>query len=146
MSQWLLSQMCNSTYVLSYSRPIQLSLTTSNLSHITTFTGTQLIILVSQTPRGPRHPRPWILLADISLYAAQVWQQKGPSANSHLSRFFPRKLFIQFSVNKVQDFQIFVLHNCILIFDAEIFYLKPQAQATNFKTWMRVFHLQVALL
>ena len=41
------------------------------------------------------------------------------------------KHLIQFLANKMQEFRDFVLQNCILNFDAEQVYLKPQV--TNFK-------------
>ena len=40
--------------------------------------------------------------------------------------FFPGKHLIHFLVLKMKDFRNFVLHNCILDFDAEQVYLKPQ--------------------
>ena len=43
----------------------------------------------------------------------------------------PGKHLIQFLPKKMQDFRNFVLHNCILICDAEPVYLKPQV--TNVK-------------
>ena len=43
-----------------------------------------------------------------------------------LTRLFPGKHLIQFLVLKMKDFRNFVLHNCILIFDAEQVYLKLQ--------------------
>ena len=60
--------------------------------------------------------------------------------HDHLSRFFPQidqifpgRHLIQFLANKIQEFQNFVLHNCILIFDAEQVYLKPQVTKINNK-------------
>ena len=38
-----------------------------------------------------------------------------------------------FLANKMQDCRKFVLHNCILIFDAEPVYLKPQVNNVNNK-------------
>ena len=43
-----------------------------------------------------------------------------------ISRFFPGKHLVQFLVFKMKDFRNFVLHNCILFFDAEQVYLKLQ--------------------
>ena len=50
-----------------------------------------------------------------------------------ISRFFPRidrifsgKHLIHFLVLKIKDFRNFVLHNCVLVFDAEQVYLKLQ--------------------
>ena len=40
--------------------------------------------------------------------------------------FFPGKHLIHFLVLKMKDFRNFVLDNCILDFDAEQVYLKPQ--------------------
>ena len=45
--------------------------------------------------------------------------------------FFQGKHLIQFLAYKMQDFWNFVLHNCILNFDAEQVHLKPQV--TNVK-------------
>ena len=38
---------------------------------------------------------------------------------SFLQDFPPGKHFIKFSANNMQDFRNFVLHNCIVVFDAE---------------------------
>ena len=43
-----------------------------------------------------------------------------------LTEFFPRMQLIQFLANNMQDFQTFVLHYCILNYDAEQVYLKLQ--------------------
>ena len=50
-----------------------------------------------------------------------------------LTGFFPRKHLIHFLVHTAQDegFLNFVLHNCILVFDAEPVYL--ELQVTNLK-------------
>ena len=48
-----------------------------------------------------------------------------------LTGFFPRKHLIHFLVLKMKDFRNFVLHNCILVFDAEQVNLK--LQVTNLK-------------
>ena len=48
-----------------------------------------------------------------------------------LTGFFPEKHLIHFLVLKMEDFRNFVLDNCILNFDAEQVYLKPQV--TNLK-------------
>ena len=48
-----------------------------------------------------------------------------------LTGFFPGKHLIQFLANKMDDFWNLVLHNCILIFDAEPVYLK--LEVTKFK-------------
>ena len=45
-----------------------------------------------------------------------------------LTGFFPGKHLINFLANKMQDFRNFVLHNCILDFDAEQVYLKLQVK------------------
>ena len=52
-----------------------------------------------------------------------------------LAGFFSGKHLIQFLANKMQDFQIFSLRKCILIFDAEQVYLriKLRLQITMFK-------------
>ena len=49
-----------------------------------------------------------------------------PDFSLELTGFFPGKLLIHFLVLKMKDFRNFVLHNCILDFDAEQVYLKPQ--------------------
>ena len=41
---------------------------------------------------------------------------------------FSGKNLIQLKVNKMQDFRNFILHSCILIFDAEQVYLKHQVR------------------
>ena len=43
-----------------------------------------------------------------------------------LTEFLLGKHLIHFLVLKMKDFRNFVLHNCILVFDAEQVYLKPQ--------------------
>ena len=48
-----------------------------------------------------------------------------------LTGIFSEKHLIHFLANNTQDFGNFVLYNCILIFQAEQVYSKPQA--TNFK-------------
>ena len=45
-----------------------------------------------------------------------------PEFYLNLTQFYPRKHWIQFLANRMQNFWNLVLHNCILIFDA-----KPQA-------------------
>ena len=54
-----------------------------------------------------------------------------PDFPLELTGFFPGKHLIHFLVLKMKDFWIFVLNNCILDFDAEQVYLKPQV--TNLK-------------
>ena len=54
-----------------------------------------------------------------------------PDFSLGLTGFFQRKHFIQFLANNMQDFRKFVPHNCILNFDSEHVYLKPQV--TNVK-------------
>ena len=49
-----------------------------------------------------------------------------PDFSLELTGFFPGKHLIQFLVLKMKDFRNFVLDNCILDFDAEQVYLKPQ--------------------
>ena len=49
-----------------------------------------------------------------------------PDFSLELTGFFPGKHLIHFLVLKMKDFRNFVLHNCILDFDAEQVYLKPQ--------------------
>ena len=49
-----------------------------------------------------------------------------PDFSLELTGFFPGKHLIHFSVLKMKDFRNFVLDNCILDFDAEQVYLKPQ--------------------
>ena len=39
-----------------------------------------------------------------------------------LTGFFSGKHLIQFLANKIQEFRNFVLHNCVLIFEAEQVY------------------------
>ena len=48
-----------------------------------------------------------------------------------IDRIFFREHLIQFLVLKMKDFRNFILHNCILVFDAEQVYLK--LQVTNLK-------------
>ena len=48
-----------------------------------------------------------------------------------IDRIFPGKQLIHFLVLKMKDFRNFVLNNCILDFDAEQVYWKPQV--TNLK-------------
>ena len=43
-----------------------------------------------------------------------------------LKGFFPGKFLIQFLANKMQNFRNFILHNCTVIFDAELVYLSYQ--------------------
>ena len=54
-----------------------------------------------------------------------------PDFPLELTGFFPRKHLIHFLVLKMKDFRNFVLDNCILDFDVEQVYLKPQV--TNLK-------------
>ena len=54
-----------------------------------------------------------------------------PDFSIELTRFFPGKHLIHFLVFKMMDFRNIVLDNCILDFDAEQVYLKPQV--TNLK-------------
>ena len=54
-----------------------------------------------------------------------------PDFSLELTRFFPGKHLIHFLVLKMNDFRNFVLHNCILVFDAEQVYWK--LQVTNLK-------------
>ena len=54
-----------------------------------------------------------------------------PDFSLELTGFFQGKHFIHFLVLKMKDFRNFVLDNCILDFDAEQVYLKPQV--TNLK-------------
>ena len=54
-----------------------------------------------------------------------------PGFPLELTGFFQGKHFIHFLVLKMKDFRNFVLHNCILVFDAEQLYLK--LQVTNLK-------------
>ena len=54
-----------------------------------------------------------------------------PDFSLELTGFFPGKHLIHFLVLKMKDFRNFVLHNCILDFDAEQVYLKTQV--TNLK-------------
>ena len=54
-----------------------------------------------------------------------------PDFPLELSGFFPGKHLIHFLVLKMKKFWNFVLDNCILDFDAEQVYLKPQV--TNLK-------------
>ena len=49
-----------------------------------------------------------------------------PDFPLELTGFFPGKHLIHFLVLKMKDFRNFVLDNCILDFDAEQVYLKPQ--------------------
>ena len=49
-----------------------------------------------------------------------------PDFPLELTEFFPGKHLIHFLVLKMKDFWNFVLDNCILDFDAEHVYLKPQ--------------------
>ena len=49
-----------------------------------------------------------------------------PDFSLELTGFFPGKHLIHFLVLKMKDFRNFVLDNCILDFDAEQVYLKPQ--------------------
>ena len=49
-----------------------------------------------------------------------------PDFSLELTGFFPGRHLIQFLVLKMKDFRNFVLDNCILDFDAEQVYLKPQ--------------------
>ena len=49
-----------------------------------------------------------------------------PDFSLELTVFFPGKDLIYFLVLKMKDFRNFVLDNCILDFDAEQVYLKPQ--------------------
>ena len=49
-----------------------------------------------------------------------------PDFSLELTGFFPGKHLIHFLVLKMKDFCNFVLDNCILEFDAEQVYLKPQ--------------------
>ena len=49
-----------------------------------------------------------------------------PDFPLELTGFFPGKHLIRFLVLKMKDFRNFVLHNCILVFDAEQVYLKLQ--------------------
>ena len=49
-----------------------------------------------------------------------------PDFPLELTGFSPGKHFIQFLVLKMKDFRNFVLHNCILVYDAEQVYLKLQ--------------------
>ena len=49
-----------------------------------------------------------------------------PDFPLELTAFFPGKHLIHFLVLKIKDFRNFVLDNCILNFDAEQVYLKPQ--------------------
>ena len=45
-----------------------------------------------------------------------------------LTRFLPGTHLIQFWANKIHDFRNIFLNNCILIFDAEQFYLKVSSR------------------
>ena len=54
-----------------------------------------------------------------------------PDFPLNLAGFFSGKHFIPFLANKIQDFRNFVLHKCILNFDAEEVYFK--LQVTNVK-------------
>ena len=54
-----------------------------------------------------------------------------PDFPLELTGFFPGKRLIHFLVLKMKDFRNFVLHNCILVFDAEQVYFKRQV--TNLK-------------
>ena len=54
-----------------------------------------------------------------------------PDFSLELTGVFPGKHLIHFLVLKMKDFRNFVLDDCILDFDAEQVYLKPQA--TNLK-------------
>ena len=49
-----------------------------------------------------------------------------PDFSLELTGFFQGKHLIHFLVLKMKDFRNFVLDNCILDFDAEQVYLKPQ--------------------
>ena len=49
-----------------------------------------------------------------------------PDFPLELTVFFPGKHLFHFLVLKMKDFRNFVLHNCILVFDAEQVYLKLQ--------------------
>ena len=49
-----------------------------------------------------------------------------PDFPLELTRIFPGKHLINFLVLKMKDFWNFVLHNCILVFDAEQVYLNLQ--------------------
>ena len=53
-----------------------------------------------------------------------------------LTGIFSGKHLIQYKANKLPNFWKFILHDCILIFDAEQVYLKHQV--TNFKNRVRV--------
>ena len=49
-----------------------------------------------------------------------------PDFSLKLTGFFPGKHLIHFLVLKMKDFRNFILDNCIIDFDAEQVYLKPQ--------------------
>ena len=63
--------------------------------------------------------------------AADVHSVISPDFPLESTGFFPGKHLIQFLVLKTKDFRNFVLHNCILVLDAEQVYLHHQV--TNLK-------------
>ena len=56
-----------------------------------------------------------------------------PAFPLELTGFSPRKHFIHFLVLKIKQYGNFVLHNCILVFDAEQVYLKLQVTSLKNK-------------
>ena len=56
-----------------------------------------------------------------------------PDFPLYLTGFFPGKHLIHFLVLKIKDYGNFVLHSCILVFDAEQVYLKLQVTNVKYK-------------
>ena len=80
---------------------------------------------------GRVHPAP--VQRSLALLLRRLQQRQHLLLKCDISRFLPRidriffgKALIHFLVLKMKDFRNFVPHNCILAFDAEQVYLKPQ--------------------
>ena len=76
-------------------------------------------------------PPHWLSCSCDWATAADVLTVISPDFSLELTGFFPGKHLIHFLVLKMKDFRNFVLHNCVLDFDAEQVYL--QLQVTNLK-------------
>ena len=69
----------------------------------------------------------------IFMCSQSVWNQISPDFSLELTRLFPEKHLILFLVLMIKDFRNFVLHNCILVFDAEQVYLKLQVPISRIR-------------